>query len=579
MITVTAQAEADIQIQNPSQKETPEVASIGVRSSTPSNSQSASSAPDERLNEEDAPVSLEQFVLPGFENGPFRIQVQRHDDHNLDIRSLLEFDNTNGISDLTLFIYMPPSAHLSTVDKNRIMADFFSRGRLFYSRAENLKNEDLVKNADKITKLVSTLREIPTEGGAIDSEELTSLVRVYGSILGELVKTSGERQKRFLMMSHSLLSQVADLSRLMDDLAREIRITYELSGKLREFMDASVQDMFPVLKVLENYTHHLYVDYLGNLQDALNDLKKTASDQTRFLRGWDVLQKVLSEFRAVEAQRASAFLELGDVFHDRQDQERVILRYSHMKKFFQSTTFVDVARKENIKRLNEPIAAISAAIAMAVSIIFGALLAVVFLGGFDRLASGMMNVSGVAMIVAVIVYTIKDRLKEAIKKMVLQKVSKMVPDVEQDLYSEGKKLGSVREWFAHKVGSEVPQAICQLRRTACISEPEKHLHEDVLYYKKQIRMDQENSGREGRFFQDLLRINFERYLKYFDDHEKSFRFLDRHGNVSTVKTHRVYHFHLGVEMSLKTGDGSTTSTRFFRIVMDKNGIDRVEPIH
>lgn len=536
--------------------------------------------PSERVNEEDSDSSssLDQLILPGLENSPVRVEVQRHDDHNLDIRSLFEFDSSAGVSDLRLYVYMPPSAHLSTIDKSRIMGDFFSRGRVFYSGGESMKNEDLKVEGNKIISLIRQLRTDSQGDTPIEDKNLTAIVRIYGAILGELTKTAGQKQKRFLMVSHSLLSQVNDLARLMNELSREIRTTYHLTKEVRDLIDAGIQKTFPVLKVLENYIHHLYVDYIGTLQDALSDLKQISTDPTRFQRGWEILQRTLNEIKAFEAVRSSQLIQLGDVFNDRTDQERVILRYSHMKKFFQSTTFIDVARKEGIKRLNEPVAAFSAALAMFVSLVFGAVMAILFLGGFEQMTSGMVSLSGMAVIVAVAVYTIKDRLKESIRKTVLQRISKMVADVELDLYSEGKKLGSVSEWFAHKIGREVPEPIEQLRRLACISEPEKHLHEDILFYRKEIRMERDASKRKGRFFQDLLRINFERYLKHFDDHEKSFRFLDQHGNVSVVKTHRVYHFHLGLQVKIKTEAGNLIKTQFYRIIMDKNGIDRVEEL-
>lgn len=511
----------------------------------------------------ESPGSLDQFISP--ETGPFRVQVERHDDHNLDIKSLLEFGAVGGVAELNISIFMPPSAHLSTIDKNRVMGDFYSRGRLFYSRGESLKSEDL-KNTEQ--KMMTILESANAEISPGVVEELGSLVRVYGAVLGELVKAAGEKQKRFLMMSHSLISHVADLSRLMDELRREIDNTYRMPNHLRRRMDLPTQDKFPVLNVLETYIHHIYVDYLGALQEVLLNLRTSLPSEARFLNGWNILQTTLSECRSAEADRASQFLKFGDVLNDRQDQELAVLRYSHMKKFFQSTTFVDVARRESLKKMNEPIAAV------------GAALAAIAAGFVEHMGShykwGLESIA--VLFLGAAIYTLKDRLKDIIRKVVLKKVTRYVADLENDLHSEGKKLGNVKEWFNTCSSSEVRERLRDLRRMACISEPEKHLHEDVLLYRKQIRFEAENSGRQGRFFQDLLRINVERYLKYFDDHEKSFRFLDASGNVSLVRSHRVYHFHLGVEMSLQTAGGPSLITKFFRIVMDKNGIDRVEPL-
>lgn len=500
---------------------------------------------------------IDSFSPAAADQGPIRIQALRHDDHSIDVKSFLELASQSGPVDINVSVFMPPSAQLSSMDKSKIMADFFSRGRLFMSGAEALRPDDLKSFEDKIIEFLHREPEVR-------SDDLTQQIRLYGATLAEVIQGHGERQRRTMLLSHSLLSQVTDLSRLIAELEEEIRRTYRIPDRLRQKFDQVPRLPNGPISVLEHYMHHLYVDYLGSLQDTLEKLQEIRTEQ-RFGRGWQSLHRVLAECRAAEVERSRSYMDPA-MMNSRQTQELTVLRYSHMKKFFQSTGFVDVVRKESIRRLNEPIAA------------FGAAFAALAAASIEQMGTPMamkVGFQGIAvMTMGVALYTVKDRLKDFIRKVVLQKVARFVPDIEQDLFNGRKKLGTVKEWFSKKSSHDMPESLQKLRQMACISEPEKFLQEDVLLYRKQIRFD-DLTADTGLFFQDHLRINFERYLKYFDDHEKTFRYLDQKGNLSLVRSHRVYHFHMAVEV---VPHGASPLTKFFRIVMDKNGIDRIEAL-
>jgi hypothetical protein len=180
-----------------------------------------------------------------------------------------------------------------------------------------------------------------------------------------------------------------------------------------------------------------------------------------------------------------------------------------------------------------------------------------------------------------------------------------LPDFEQQLMANDRKIGRVKEWFRLRSAAELPEPIKELRKFASSHEMEKRLPEDVVHCRKiqelgaSVRVDASNNRmKKGdvtstRSLHENTRINIERYLKHMDDPFKELTDLDVDGRFCQSLSHRVYHFYLCVKTVSRPAESRLArhlqsigasappkreQTLLYRVVLDKNGIVRLEDL-
>lgn len=485
--------------------------------------------------------------------------VDKHDPHNLDVKVSFDGGSAETRAELSFFFFMPSNVHLFELDKSKLQADFDCRARLAYSRQSHTTSETFQSEQDQ---LVAALKALIETG-----EEIPEIqIRTYGAMLSETVRGLGHRSRKSLLLTHSLIAQIKNPNRALKVLAAEIERTWKIHDPIRHLIDRPLLEKNSVLVILERYIHQVYVDFIGDLIETFLEIKASVKDPERFLAGWDDLDKVFLNLKNMELEH-SKMSARPDVI----SEELRLLQLSHMKKYFQSTTFVEVNRKDTVRRFSEPAAA------------FGAAMAALFVSVFEHASrpGGMAagGAQGVALIaLGVALYTIKDRLKDKFRSFTLSKLTRVVPDAETELFIEKKKIGTVKEWYSRLRSADAPAEMTALRQRSCVSESEKHLSEHILNYRKLISLKRDEKSLHNRAYQETLRVNIERHLKYLDDPTKTFRLLGLDGSLNRVESHRVYHFHLGVQGQATIGSEKIHISRFFRIVIDKNGIHRVDPL-
>jgi hypothetical protein len=181
-------------------------------------------------------------------------------------------------------------------------------------------------------------------------------------------------------------------------------------------------------------------------------------------------------------------------------------------------------------------------------------------------------------------YVLKDRLKDKFRQVLTHNAAKVLADSEQNLFAEETKIGRIREWFGLKKSTLLPGEVLDLRRSVCLSEVEQILPEDVFHYRRVQDLKSRPFKRLGPWaIQETLRINLDRYLKYMDDPIKEFSLLDDDGRLATAQSHRAYYFYFCVHNAYsnekkRNSPLKTDSRLLYRIVMDKNGVDRIEHV-
>lgn len=173
-------------------------------------------------------------------------------------------------------------------------------------------------------------------------------------------------------------------------------------------------------------------------------------------------------------------------------------------------------------------------------------------------------------------YIIKDRIKDWFKFIFSHQMTKYLSDyktVIRDPESEDD-IGICRHAFSFISEAKVPKDVLNLRK-GHIKPGDFWLAENVIKYEKEVRLKPgpilRAHSRLGDVT-DIIRFNIRRFLERMDEPYDIHKAFDpQTGAMAEFKCARVYH----VSLVIKIGG----SLRRIRLVMNKNGIKRIEEIH
>lgn len=492
---------------------------------------------------------------------PLRFHLSRHDPHNLEL--ITRLDVAEGLTDteMEVAIFFPKNFQLPTWTPNELAQDFTSRFRLAFPRHTEV-------GLDPLEAAIASLRALPPE---LDQDLYLQKVRHTGAVLGETLRAFRERAKKELILLLRRGNSITDQTEAFFHLATRMERVAGVMTLLRAIPTSSQT----TLDLLLQYARIEYQSLLASLRkeiDVMLGAPFVEGAATELPVGLTHLIGVLDQLQASEAKAQVGYVCESSLTET--ERELRLLQGSQLKKFFQSDMFVEVTRKKMIQRISEPLAAAAAG--------FAALWAAIF----QRMASpAWIDVGFQGLFVlclGIALYVLKDRAKDHLRAFFTRRVSTYLPDLDQELLAEGRPIGRIREWLKTKPLSELPDGLHSARLKACISGAEKHLPEDVLYYRRSIKI----SGREtpganigaqmaasSVALQQVLRINVDRYLKYLDDPYKTISFLNAEGRFENLNSHRVYPLHVVIRSRFKEN-----APIVYRVLLDKNGIDRVEPL-
>jgi hypothetical protein len=315
-----------------------------------------------------------------------------------------------------------------------------------------------------------------------------------------------------------------------------------------------------------------YVQYLGKIHAAMQEVaavSKEKADCEAYREAWVLFETTLRSYQREEAAYREKFKHRLEKAVSVADQEYSVMRLSLLKKFFQSRMFVDVTWHSPSMRFLETTAILGTAVA-------GLLWAVVWIYRPESLQT--TNQGALVLAFAVIAYVLRDRIKDRAKHSLHRRLQKILPDSDRHLAADGRDIGNVKEWIRLLKKRQLPDPIRAHRAGASRGEMDRDLPEDVLHVRKHFRIL--GSREPGWALQENTRLNLERYLKYMDDPMKELAVLHEDGELSRMRSRRVYHFHLVLVLSATSGKTAAHSSRqVYRIVIDKKGIDRLEKVN
>lgn len=511
--------------------------------------------------------------------------VTRHDHHNIEIKTVSELGNTPSLVETDIYLFVPRSFEIAALGKSELIKDFRNRMRLALPMVEEqgvAAFETALASVRTGLVKIETLERSGEPVLELDHpfcSELLEASKDLCSILSETLKRAGAEHRRQFFLSHTLMTTAGASQRGLETLSEQVASISRLIERARSLECTNVAAS-SVLTLLDEYISQLYVQYLSTVRFEISEIEtpKPSTGDECYSEARIQLLGLLDDLQAKEARHR---LKFGGPPADTEsdlERERRLVRLSHLKKFFQSRTFVEITRRTTVRKFKESTAWAGTAFAG---------LAAALLERYSRPEIGDVAVNGSFVLAfGVIAYVFKDRLKDRAKTLFHEKASQLLPDFEQQLMARDKRIGSVKEWFRILSPKSLPEEIIKLRRKASASEMEVRLPEDVFHCRKVQEVNAaalvSSEGLPlGRALHENIRVNFERHLKHMDDPFKVFTDLDPSGRFLRSNSHRVYHFYLCVRTvcrPLPEPGPRSEQTLVYRIVLDKTGLVRLEEI-
>lgn len=424
------------------------------------------------------------------------------------------------------------------------------------------------------------------ESGATD--KLVEDARDLCAIVTESFKKSTSELTKLFFISHNLMSTQQAAIKSLHELQSMLEKKSEIMTEMRKVIVTSTH--LHILQLLDEYLSYVYIQYLSaiHFEFEQTELTENIKKSPEYMSARSKLQDFMHSLQEKEAAHRYQVGLKVDPEESEKEREQRLMKLSHLKKFFQSKSFVDFSTKNNVKRIYETLATIGTALAG---------LTVAVLESFRNASAAQTTFKGIFLLsFGVFAYVLRDRLKDWLKNTLNKKASIYIPDTESNLWAKNEKMGFLREWLRIETKKSIPMTISQKRQNLAGSSLEKALPEDVLHYRKIQSINhtphEMKSSTGLHAVHENIRINLERYLKHMDDPFKDLAELDAWGSIKKSKSHRVYHFYLCARIKYKTIETSKmdqlkslamSSSKpalekiiVARVVLDKNGVVRVE---
>lgn len=563
------------------------------------------------------PITGEQHVTKTI------MQVSRHDHHNLEIKSVIEFARIPQKITTEVFLYFPKSFEIGLVGKPELAKDFRTRLRLSMPTQVGYEDENFNIALAEL-KRANSRYELETIANKAMGQEVTSDLRDgileaskdLAAIVAERLKRfSGEHGRQFFV-SQSLLANSASRSIGFDQFDKNLQGVRRKVEALRESMRVRTEEGRQLNGLLDEYASQLYVQYLGAVAKEFNQYETSHVTERTDPKGPAVFNdsssgSIIDGDAGCESARRRARQTLQALQEDEAlyrknrcwsfdtetdlEREQHLIRLSQLKKFFQSKTFVDVAKTQAAQRVNESTALVGTAIAAITAAI---------LEQFGRKNVATLASQGLLVVgLGVILYVLRDRMKDWARVKLQEKAMVLIPDFETVLVANQKRFGISREWLRIQQSKSEEPEVTEARHTDSVIDRSLRLPEDVLYLRRVFFLDPGFDAQDQtRSLHENVRLNLDRHLKFMDDPFKDLTDLEADGRIVFSRSHRVYHFHMvtrttlltgpfakpsklrvwkhgimalmGIKTKLPTPDKTEIATH--RVVLDKSGIVRVE---
>jgi len=505
----------------------------------------------------------EQVEVSGF--------YKPHDKFRVELKFEYSLNQHSPESDFLVetYLFIPQALGLTTnlIQSTDFFADIRSYMRYTVQPMELMVLADFNNELSPMARLNRFLltgkkverRNQPTDFFLHESKLITCIfketIKVELNKIDELLKSKPvasdtvEFCKKMVLNLYGQVTQVQKQFYLLKDLVKK-----------SEYVDYSELEDFE--GVFEFFYYEMNLFYISIIEKS-KEIELLGGDLKDFRKA---LAKDLEAFRAFA--KANKFIELNENSSDR-EREKYIYREGKLKKFVSSILFLNRDIKSN-KKTEELFFAFAAGVAM----LFAVLMAV--------LTAYKWDINSVPwMLSVVLVYMIRDRGKAWMQEKFRNISPVYLAHRTQKLVEENVgKVGSLKEWLIFKNYEQMPVDIMDFRSHNREMVGAFKKSEDILYYKKQIKLNNEiifsNHQRVSKVA-NILRFNMRRFCVHMDDPSKIVKTINSVDDIGVLLGRKVYHLNFIFKITTNYGKEDAKSEMLnLKIIISRDGIERIE---
>ena len=474
--------------------------------------------------------------------------IRRHSSKHIEVKITYPFFSTHGYTKvIDHYIFSPPQLNVSpkTISRESLIRKFQSHGR--YSTPRVSFDEILDEHngtsplifLDHSVRLLSENRRVQSDTLIIHTIQLlANTFRGHESSFDTQVRErsiNASQVDKWLASAREILKRYRVIS-------KNLKLVYPMGNKLTAAFEWGDEEM------------SLQIESAAvNAYQAGIELKC-------------LLDIVREEHEYRRRKSYASVTEEG-----RRKDEKYQYRCAELKKWTQSLLYLHPVISKAPQRMSSILAGAAAAIAMTFATLAAIFAEAIFIE--NSLPWAMM---------IILAYVFKDRIKEGLRALFSATIPNILADKIIHFRSpwSGRKLMKAKMLIQMSPSSFQPQNV-QLARESVASPffdilPE----EDVVHYRRitkvfRSREDHRVSDRLSALTV-VLRIRLDDWMKEMDDSEDDIFIPTEDIGLARTKSMKVYHLYL--LSTIQDGSGHTEELQLNRIVMNTEGIVRIEPI-
>lgn len=456
------------------------------------------------------------------------------------------------------YLFVPNSLHINeeTYPKSQFYRDRtnFIRYKTPEFTLQQINDKDNPKSP--LTKLQNLLTGHQCEEA---HSEIEDELKLLGNIFRSSVRENVKKIVNLVRSNSPIEEEINDLCKEIRSL-HETYITIQLSYINEWKVDRLNSYFFYADEFISTTANYYLTGLLSEIRDRLPDVSPEATEP---------LCEILEEERQY---RKKVLHEPSITDEDSVGNEFILYRSSLLNKFILDALLLSTRGATVKKQFGNLIGSISAGIAMLFFFVL-----------FVYQGRVLIINSLPFILLTVFLYILKDRIKEMVRKGSFKRLSRWFYDYTTAIFSpdERQNLGKLNERISFLDEESLSEEIHKIRNREfhdileTIKRPEQ-----VIYYKKVLTLLNPNIGEDIR--RQALNLIFRYNIQYFlskadnptHDYLKvdpaSFKFI-------RATLPKVYHLNIIMKNTFQDEDhNQVVELKKFRLIIDKNGIKRIE---
>lgn len=408
--------------------------------------------------------------------------------------------------------------------------------------------------------------------------------KLFGCLISGFLK-EGTKQIIKLINQATYYKNISSSGNFLRIVQKEIETfvedTVNILGKYRNIRTSyeenfSSKNVLINLKIVDEFITYRFENSLASIYMEIENLSN--------LKGIDC-KNVIESITSIANRESQYRISQGFICFKNSTSvnfEYYAYRFSAIKKHVFQVLYLDVKHIKNEKKYRNMVAVVGAAFAALLYLPAQALLVVNSSASFS------------VLFLIIIAYIFKDRAKEISREIILDKIldkfHNYFPDNDliiedptnvKDTIKKNKKfIGKCKEFMRFVKKDSVNKNILKLRNLNHVVDIDEEKYEEVIYYRKDVKLSSKKiltAHNRRNNIKDIIRFNINEFLDKMDNATGKIKFYDLEKSIFTsLKAPKVYHINIIFKYTIE--NATEPSYQRIRVVLDKNGIVRIEEV-